>query len=112
MKEWEIKHIDDISMGEEMGYPEKIVRLSHHVQIGDDNTEPLLDIAKEVVEKATQHTKVNAITVFFWTMSQRIGREVAYANIDWAPYGSWESADTVKAGDYTKHQFTVRWEGE
>jgi len=111
MKDWEIKHIDDMSMGKEMGYSEKVVRLVYHVQVGIDNTAPLLSIAKEIVARAILETKVNAITVFFWTIAQRIGREVAYANIDWTPYGAWESADTVKSGDYTQHQFVVRWEG-
>ena len=107
---YEIVHKDDLSMGAEMGYSEKIVRLSYHVKLGSDNKTPLLEIAKEIVQGLK--TPVNALTMFFWNEGQKIGREVAYAGIDWAPGGRWEKADTVKAGDYTGHDYRVVWEGK
>lgn len=108
MKAYEIVRKDDLSMGAEMGYANKIVRLSYHVKLNDDT--PLLDIAKEIVKGLK--TPVNSLTVFFWKEGQKIGREVAYASIDWAPYGKWESADTVKSGDYANHEYYIAWGNE
>jgi len=107
---WTIVHKDDLGMGAEMGYPEKIARLGYHIKLEPNNETPLLEIAKEIVEETK--TPVNAITVFFWKEGQKVGREVAYASIDWAPFGKWESADTANAGDYTNHEYNILWEGK
>ncbi len=98
----------DISMGEEMGYKDPVIRIAYDVEIGDGDKASLLDVAKGVVSDLDQ--PVNALTVFFWKPGQYVGKEVSFANIDYAPHGKWELADTVKAGDYSTHEYLLNWE--
>ena len=69
--------------------------------------EQLIHIAQQVVNSIISAKKVNAIGVFFWGPESSVGQGIAAASVDWAPEGRWEKADTVEAGDYSRHRFRV-----
>lgn len=67
----------------------------------------LIEIARSVVKKIIATKRVNAIGVFFWYKASNVGKTIAKASVDWAPYGQWEKACTRPPGDYSCHSFRV-----
>ena len=67
----------------------------------------LIEIARSVVKKIIATKRVNAIGVFFWYKASNVGKTIAKASVDWAPYGQWDKACTRPPGDYSRHSFRV-----
>ena len=82
-----------------------VKRLTFRVVVpADTSADEMLTVAEEIVgEKKSE--KVNAIGFFFYYEGEDT-QSVASATVDWAPDGDWSKADTVKAGDYSKHEFS------
>ena len=107
---WTIVSEKDVSMGKEMGYAEPIVRIVYNVRLDKpENKKSLLEISKHVVDWCLEGLSVNCVGVFYWLPGQEIGREQAYASIDWAPNGKWEDGDTMVPGDYSHHEYVVNY---
>ena len=107
---WTIVSEKDVSMGKEMGYEEPIVRIVYNVRLDKpEGEESLLEISKHVVDWCLEGLSVNCVGVFYWLPGQEIGREQAYASIDWAPNGKWEDGDTMVPGDYSHHEYVVNY---
>ncbi|MBE0430035.1 MAG: hypothetical protein IBX61_09240 [Thermoleophilia bacterium] len=67
--------------------------------------EDMLNVAEAEVEKLKSEQKLNAVGFFFY-FDAIPASYIADATVDWAPEGDWSKADSVKAGDYSKHEFS------
>lgn len=64
-------------------------------------------VAREVVEKITASRKVNGIRIMFYGPQTWTKDMLDVALVDWAPNGQWTEAGSVRAGDYSAHQYNV-----
>jgi len=98
------ERIKDISFGGR--YHGKCVRyLVHRIIHGRKEDSFLLDAAAVEVGDLVKREKVNSITVYFCRSRGEATYGIAVAEVDWCPGGVWGDADTVKTGDYTKHEY-------
>ena len=100
------EQIKDISFGGR--YHGKCVRyLVHEIVHGrmEDNT--LIVAAVIMVEAITYGESVNAIAVRFCRSRGEAIHGITVAEVAWCPGGVWGDADTVKTGDYTKHEYHI-----
>jgi len=65
----------------------------------------LLKISSEIVGNHIKSESVNCMGFYYWLPQQSIGKEAAYAGIDWAPNGEWGDADTAIAGFYDNYKY-------
>ena len=72
-----------------------------------DTGELLKEAEQEVADVKMAKGKLNAIAVHFSTSKEHAIEGRHYAVIDWAPNGVWGDADTVKAGYYKTHRYTI-----
>ena len=72
-----------------------------------DTGQLLEEADREVAEVKMVHGKLNAVAVHFSTSKQHAVEGKHYAVIDWAPNGVWGDADTIKAGYYKQHRYTI-----
>ena len=61
-------------------------------------------IALKLVEEEKRRGKANAVGFFFFLPGTDSGSFFTAGKVDWAPGGVWGDADTVSAGDYSKHR--------
>ncbi len=64
------------------------------------------DVAQAVVDEVIKTQKVNAINIRMVDQLIDVGDIYTIAAVDWVPNGEWVDADTVEAGDYSKHDFS------
>ena len=71
-------------------------------------TGELLELAEEqVTDVKLAKGKLNSVAVHFSTSKEHAIKGQHYAVIDWAPNGTWADADTIKAGYYKLHRYTI-----
>ncbi len=89
---------EDVSTG-------AVVRILYRVGVGRPLTEETLRrIAQEIIDDETAEGDVNAIRFFFYLPGTDVTGTYTAGKADWAPEGDWASADTVEAGDYSRHE--------
>jgi hypothetical protein len=94
---------EDVSFG-------AVVRIVYRVGVGGLGVggslteEKLRRIAQEIIDDETAQEDVNAIGFFFYLPGTEITGVYTAGKADWAPDGDWASADTVQAGDYSRHE--------
>jgi len=100
------KDVEDISFsGRKYG---KCVRfLVHRVFHGKASDDDLIRMAEMKVKALTRKQKVNAIAVRFHRSQSAAVKGISVAEVEWAPGGVWGDADTVRAGDYSRHKYVV-----
>jgi len=76
---------------------------------GSPTDKDLIERAANEVWGITAKEQVNAIAVGFWRTKGEAMKTEAVAMVDWAPGGVWGDANTVKAGDYSKHQYELEF---
>jgi len=82
-----------------------VVRIAYRVGVSGPLTEgDLRRIAQEIIDDETGQQDVNAIGFFFYLPSTDTASFYTAGKADWAPGGDWASADTVQAGDYSRHE--------
>jgi len=100
------EQIKDISFGGR--YYGKCVRyLVHEIVHGRIEDEALITVATLQVEQMKCEEKVNAIAVRFCRSRGEAAHGITVAEVEWCPGGVWGDADTVKTGDYTKHEYRI-----
>ena len=105
-KELVYERVKDISFGGR--YHGKCVRyLVCRILHGRFEDDDLLMAAEEEVDALTGSEKVNAIAVRFCRSRGEAMRGIVVAEMEWCPGGVWGNADTVKAGDYAKHEYNL-----
>jgi len=75
-----------------------------HGEVSDSD---LIRMAEMEVKALTRKRKVNAIAICFVRSWEEAARGISVAEVEWAPGGVWWDADTVRAGDYSRHQYVV-----
>ena len=95
---YEIADREDVSFG-------AVVRIVYRVEVSGPLTEEELGrIAQEIIDDETGQQDVNAIGFFFYLPDTDTASVYTAGVADWAPDGDWASADTVQAGDYSRHE--------
>lgn len=102
----EYERIKDISFGGRF-YGICVRYLVHRIIHGRKDDAFLLAAAKGEVGELTARENVNAIAVRFCRSRGEAARGIAVAEVEWCPCGIWGDADTVKTGDYTKHEYRI-----
>jgi len=74
---------------------------------GEVSDSDLIKMAEMEVKALTKKQKINAIAICFARSWKEAARGISVAEIEWAPGGVWWDADTVRAGDYSRHQYVV-----
>lgn len=67
---------------------------------------------EHAVQQLSTAERVNAISVLVYDRPQDAGDVYTLAQADWAPGGDWAKADSVRAGDYSGHQFSFSFRGK
>jgi len=95
---YEIAEREDVSFG-------AVVRIVYRVRVSGPLTEDdLRRIAQEIIDDETSQQDVNAIGFFFYLPGTDTTGVYTAGRAHWAPDGDWSSADTVQAGDYSRHE--------
>ncbi len=95
---YEIADREDVSFG-------ATVRIVYRVSVSGPLTEDdIRRIAQEIIDDETSQQDVNAIGFFFYLPGTGITAPYSGGAAFWAPEGVWANADTVRAGDYSKHE--------
>ena len=95
---YEIADREDVSFG-------ATVLIDYRVSVSGPLTErELRRIAQEIIDDETSQQDVNAIGFYFYLPGTDTTGVFTAGGADWAPDGDWESADTVQAGDYSRHE--------
>ena len=95
---YEIADREDVSFG-------PVIRIVYRVSVSGPLTESdLRRMAQEVIDNETSQQDVNAIGFFFYLPGTDTTGVYTAGVADWAPDGDWASADTVQAGDYSRHE--------
>lgn len=98
---YEVKEERDVS------FPGAL-RFSYRIIVAGDLTEDqVLAVAGDLVAKKIAAIAINAITFLFYKTGTPWEGIYTKASVDWAPSGQWAKADTVQAGDYSRHCFLV-----
>lgn len=94
---YEIVKVEDLSFS-------TCVRVQYRIRVEKllSLTE-LADICGEVIKKQKAEKPVNAISFLFYLPLTDTDSISTAGAADWAPNGEWVDADTVKAGNYSKH---------
>ncbi len=97
---YEIADREDVSFG-------ATVRIVYRVSVSGLLTEDdIRRIAQEIIDDETSQQDVNAIGFAFYLPGTDTTGASAYSGgrAFWAPDGDWASANTVRAGDYSRHK--------
>ena len=95
---YDIAERKDVSFG-------ATIRIVYTVSVSGPLTEDdIRRIAQEIIDDETSGQAVNAIGFFFYLPGTDVGGTYSAGRADWAPAGDWASADTVRAGDYSRHE--------
>ena len=95
---YEIADREDVSVG-------ATVRITYRVSVSGALTDAdIRRIAQEIIDDETSQQDVNAIGFYFYLPGTDTTGVFTAGGADWAPDGDWESADTVQAGDYSRHE--------
>ena len=95
---YEIAAREDTSFG-------SVIRITYRVGVGGPLTEEdIRRIAQEIIDDETSRQDVNAIILFFYLPGTDTTGVYSAGTARWAPDGDWASADTVEAGDYSRHE--------
>ena len=95
---YEIAEREDVSFG-------AVVRIVYRVRVSGPLTEQdLRRISQQIIDDETDQHDVNAIGFFFYLPGTDTTRIYTAGTADWAPDGDWARADTVQAGNYSRHR--------
>ena len=95
---YEIAEREDVSFG-------AVVRIVYRVSVSGPLTEDdLRRITQEIIDDETNQQDVNAIGFFFFLPGTDTTSIYTAGTADWAPDGDWAKADTVQAGNYSRHR--------
>lgn len=95
---YEIADREDVSFG-------ATVRIVYRVSVSGPLTEDdIRRIAQEIIDDETSQQDVNAIAFSFYLPGTDTTDTYSAGRAFWVPDGDWTSADTVRAGDYSKHE--------
>jgi len=101
---YDIAEREDVSF--DFGAFGAAIRIVYRVTVSGPLTEDdIRRIAQEIIDDETSQQDVNAIAFFFHLPGTGTTGAYSAGAAFWAPNGDWASADTVRAGDYSKHQF-------
>ena len=101
--EYRIVKVDNISISDAK-------RLRYRVMLGGiyNDTEATIVLSDIISKHHTHENKVNAIKFFIYFPGSD-PMTSADGSIDWAPYGEWIKASSVRAGEYSKFKFKVNF---
>lgn len=103
---YQIAAAQDVSFG-------AVVRLSLRASLpAHYSRQDVERIAKAIADSVSSVKRVNAIAIAFYGPDASTEGVWDVASVDWAPGGDWSSADRVRAGDYSTHQFAVQYKDE
>ena len=95
---YEIADREDVSFG-------ATVRIVYRVSVSGPLTEDdIRRIAQEIIDDETSQQDVNAIAFSFYLPGTDTTDNYSAGKAIWAPDGDLASADTVRAGDYSRHE--------
>lgn len=98
---YEIIKVEDLSFS-------TCVRVQYRIRVEKLlSPNELTDICGEIIEKQKALKPVNAISFLFYLPDTDTDFAHTAGAADWVPNGKWVDADTVKAGDYSKHVLVV-----
>ncbi|OGI07421.1 MAG: hypothetical protein A2Y40_03140 [Candidatus Margulisbacteria bacterium GWF2_35_9] len=69
--------------------------------------EKLMYISKKIVNSIISTEKMNAILLFYYYPCTDYTRSYSAGKVVWAPYGNWDKAEAVTAGDYQLHKYSI-----
>lgn len=93
-----------IKATEDMSYSSVIRKLVRVAIEPNPSTQQIEWLSQDVVQNITSLQSVNAITIAIYYEGDDY-YNTARIVTDWAPYGKWDRADEVTAGDYSLHQY-------
>jgi hypothetical protein len=98
--EYKIGEKADISVGANKRYRYEVI------VDADIQEEDVKKVASDIVEKTKKETPFNAVVIFFHADASSIGKGYTVGKVEYVPYGALASAQKVKTGDYSKHEYT------
>lgn len=97
-----------IAKKEDLSYP-NVTRIQYRVALNKSPTEAeLRAVCEELIVQQKKVKPCNAVSFAFYLPGSDVSSHYTAGKADWAPNGRWEDAGTVKAGDYSQHQLSIK----
>ena len=97
-----------IARKEDLSYG-RVTRFQYRIALDQSPAEAdLRAICEGLIAQQKQLKPCNAISFAFYLPGSDVNGHYTAGKADWAPNGKWEDASSVRAGDYSRHQLSIK----